>query len=118
MLEHMGSAVFTQGSEAMGPKAQQCVQEVMNRTVDEFNHTAVSFIEINPDDDSVRSHSCLEPGEHNAVEPPSWPQVRDLRRAYYAVISFMDSQLGRVLDTLESTGLVNNTIVTFIGDHG
>ena len=30
----------------------------------------------------------------------------------------MDSQLGRVLDHLESTGLAANTIVTFIGDHG
>ena len=36
-------------------------------------------------------------------------------RAYYAVISFMDSQLGRVLDALEEFGLANNTIVTFIG---
>ena len=45
--------------------------------------------------------------------------VRELRLAYYAVISFMDSQLGRVLDALEaSEELSHNTIVTFIGDHG
>jgi arylsulfatase A-like enzyme len=42
-------------------------------------------------------------------------QVRELRKAYYATVSLMDAQLGRVLDTLESTGLDKNTIVTFIG---
>jgi hypothetical protein len=44
--------------------------------------------------------------------------VRLMRRAYYASISFMDAQLGRVLDALRDTGLAGNTIVTFIGDHG
>lgn len=41
-----------------------------------------------------------------------------LRRGYYASVSWMDSQLGRVLDTLDATGLSNSTWVTFIGDHG
>ena len=41
--------------------------------------------------------------------------MRELRRAYYAVTSFMDSQLGRVLDALNDTGLAEDTIVTFIG---
>lgn len=41
--------------------------------------------------------------------------VRELRRAYYAVVSLTDAALGRVLDKLESTGLADNTIVTFIG---
>lgn len=44
--------------------------------------------------------------------------IRELRLAYRAVITYMDKELGRVLDALESTGLANNTIVTFIGDHG
>ena len=88
-MQHMGSAVFE------SQQATKCKQELMNRTL-EFNKTAVSYIEINTDDQSVR----------------------DLRRAYYAVISFMDSQLGRVLDTMEETGLMDSTIITFIGDHG
>jgi hypothetical protein len=58
-------------------------------------------------------------GEQSSIEiNTNLTSVRELRRAYYAVISFMDSQLGRVLDVLESTGLSNSTIVTFIGDHG
>ncbi len=39
-------------------------------------------------------------------------------QAYYASISFADAQLGRVLDTLDQTGLSGNTIVLFTSDHG
>ncbi len=46
----------------------------------------------------------------------------DLRRealqAYYASISFMDTQVGRVLNALERTGLADNTIVVMTSDHG
>jgi arylsulfatase A-like enzyme len=43
---------------------------------------------------------------------------RPLVRAYLASISFMDAQLGRVLDALEATGRAGNTIVVLWGDHG
>ena len=45
-------------------------------------------------------------------------QTLALRRGYYAAVSHMDEQLGRVLDTLERTGFAQNTIVSFWGDHG
>ncbi len=38
--------------------------------------------------------------------------------AYYASITFVDRQVGRVLDALEATGLDQNTIVVFTSDHG
>ncbi|MFC1761107.1 sulfatase [Planctomycetota bacterium] len=38
--------------------------------------------------------------------------------AYYACASFMDAQVGLVLDTLKETGLDQNTIVIFFADHG
>lgn len=38
--------------------------------------------------------------------------------AYYATISFLDAQIGRVLDGLEKNGLKDNTIVLFSSDHG
>eukprot|EP00911_Craspedida_sp_UC1_P001187 UC1_evm1s895 len=44
--------------------------------------------------------------------------IRMLRLAYKAAVSLMDHHLERVLDALETTGLAENTIVTFIGDHG
>ena len=39
-------------------------------------------------------------------------------QAYYAAISYIDAQVGRVLDALKSEGLDNNTIVVFVSDHG
>ena len=43
---------------------------------------------------------------------------KGLLEAYYASISFMDAQVGRVLDELEALGLADNTIVVFTSDHG
>lgn len=43
---------------------------------------------------------------------------REAIQAYYASISFMDAQVGRVLDALDRLGLSENTIVVFTSDHG
>jgi uncharacterized sulfatase len=39
-------------------------------------------------------------------------------RAYYACTSYMDAQVGRVLDTLDRLHLWENTVVIFLGDNG
>ena len=41
-----------------------------------------------------------------------------VRQAYFACISYIDAQIGRVLDELDRTGLADNTIVVLFGDHG
>ncbi len=43
---------------------------------------------------------------------------KGLLEAYYSSISYMDAQVGRVLDTLDELGLRENTIVIFSSDHG
>ncbi|MEM9157466.1 MAG: sulfatase [Verrucomicrobiota bacterium] len=44
--------------------------------------------------------------------------ARQAIHAYYATISFMDAQIGRVLKELDKLGLKDNTIVLFASDHG
>ena len=44
--------------------------------------------------------------------------LRTMRAAYYAAISFIDYQVGRVLDYLESVGELDNTLILYTSDHG
>ena len=44
--------------------------------------------------------------------------ARTLRHGYYAAISYMDAQVGLVLDALEKEGLAQNTVIVLWGDHG
>ena len=41
-----------------------------------------------------------------------------LLQAYYASVSYMDAQVGRLLDALEELGIKENTLVVFTSDHG
>lgn len=43
---------------------------------------------------------------------------REAIRAYYASVSFVDAQVGRVVDALDRLGLGENTIIVFTSDHG
>lgn len=43
---------------------------------------------------------------------------RTLIHAYYACVSYVDGQIGKVLDELERLGLADDTIVVLWGDHG
>uniref|UniRef100_UPI003567C6AA sulfatase-like hydrolase/transferase n=1 Tax=Stieleria sp. TaxID=2795976 RepID=UPI003567C6AA len=45
-------------------------------------------------------------------------QLKNLTRSYLASVSFVDSQVGRILDQLDASGLADNTIVVLWSDHG
>jgi len=45
-------------------------------------------------------------------------QVRKSRRGYYGSISFIDEQIGRILAALEKHGMLENTFILFVSDHG
>jgi iduronate 2-sulfatase len=44
--------------------------------------------------------------------------ARRLRHGYYAAVSYMDAQVGVVLDALEASGLADDTVIILWGDHG
>jgi iduronate 2-sulfatase len=46
------------------------------------------------------------------------PIAKNFRRGYFAAVSQTDANAGKVLDELEALGVVGNTIVAFLGDHG
>lgn len=52
----------------------------------------------------------------------AWPRtermVRDQLAEYYGMVTHMDAQIRRILDTLESSGHASNTIVIFAADNG
>jgi len=52
----------------------------------------------------------------------SWPrtpeEIRKHIAAYYAMITHLDAQIGRVLGALKETGRADNTIIVFAGDNG
>ncbi|WP_417745598.1 sulfatase [Rosistilla oblonga] len=50
--------------------------------------------------------------------PLSEAEVRHLRHGYYASISFIDAQVGEILDALDASGRAVETIVVFTSDHG
>jgi arylsulfatase A-like enzyme len=45
-------------------------------------------------------------------------EARLLKHGYYASVSYVDAQVGRLLDALDELGLAENTIVVLWGDHG
>src|SRR5690606_6550984 len=65
--------------------------------------------------------TLLELDQYTPVpkDPPLAPELqRTLIHGYYASVSYMDAQVGRVIDELDRLGLAENTIVVLWGDHG
>lgn len=46
------------------------------------------------------------------------PVERELRRGYYGSVTYVDQQLGRVMDALAAAGLDRNTVLAYTSDHG
>lgn len=45
-------------------------------------------------------------------------QVRSSRQGYYGSVSFVDEQIGRILEVLEKRGLLERTLIVYTSDHG
>ena len=52
----------------------------------------------------------------NAIIPDD--KARELIHGYYACISYVDAQIGKLVDALEKSGHLKNTVIVLWGDHG
>jgi arylsulfatase len=64
---------------------------------------------------SISSHA-----EENKLlgDLPNQHYLRRMRELYYGAITHVDHHVGRILDSLESSGQLQNTLILFISDHG
>ncbi|MEZ4905289.1 MAG: sulfatase [Spirosomataceae bacterium] len=77
---------------------------------------------------NVNPASLLQSGEFNQYQlgeekaslqkPLSDAYAQKIRHAYYASVSYVDAQIGKVLDEIKRLKLDKNTIVVVWGDHG
>lgn len=91
------------------------------------------WFDLYPDDDSVLPP--VRPDDRADTPRFSWylhwklpeprlawlkehKQWRNLARSYLASTSFMDAQVGRIVDALDDAGLAENTIIVLWSDHG
>ncbi|PFG29720.1 choline-sulfatase [Paramicrobacterium agarici] len=75
------------------------------------NDPAVPFDELHPFDQWIQIH-------HEADRfPLSEQETQTARRAYFAVVSYVDDLVGRLLAELDRLGLRDDTVVVFTSDH-
>tara|TARA_Y100001972_G_scaffold129276_1_gene195982 strand:- start:256 stop:1683 length:1428 start_codon:yes stop_codon:yes gene_type:complete len=65
------------------------------------------------DSNEARSYADIDKND-----PIPNEKKEELRHGYLASISYLDAQVGKVLDELERLDLTKNTIVVFLSDHG
>jgi len=70
--------------------------------------------------DKVVNQAAAGRTDYNADDFPVLPEdkQRELIHGYWACVSFLDAQIGRILKTLDETGMAENTIVVLVSDHG
>ncbi|RMD81686.1 MAG: DUF229 domain-containing protein, partial [Lentisphaerae bacterium] len=62
-----------------------------------------------------KGYSDIDDDIHKPIPPA---KQRELIHGYYACVSYVDAQIGKVLRQLDTLGLTKNTIIVLIGDHG
>lgn len=84
-----------------------------------FDHYPADKIQLPQEPAEHLKHIPRPALTYNPEAPPlEASKQRDAVAAYYACISFMDAQVGKLLDTMDRLKLWDNTIVVFTSDHG
>lgn len=96
---------------------RQSPQEYVEMYPSESVEIPGNFLPEYPHNEDIGSGRRLR-DERLAPFPRTEHAVQVHRSEYYAIISHMDTQIGRILDELERHGLDENTYVIFTADHG
>ena len=76
-----------------------------------------NFLPMYPYKDKIGcSHKLRD--EKLAPMPRTKHSIKVNRQEYYAIITHMDVQIGRILDSLEKSGMAENTYIFYSSDHG
>ncbi|MEX2382096.1 MAG: sulfatase-like hydrolase/transferase, partial [Opitutales bacterium] len=98
------------GEIGEAPPVEECPPLIGNHPVPEREPAA------------IREHQS-EPGNAGAYPTRNWGGPEDGRWrqylwAYYRMLEKVDTQIGKVLQTLRETGQEENTVIVFFSDHG
>ena len=96
---------------------RQAPKEFVDMYPQEIMDVPPDFLPDNPHRAAMECPPDLR-DERLAPFPRTEYAVRVHRREYYAIISHMDAQIGRMLDTLEQSGKRQNTVIIFTADNG
>lgn len=70
-----------------------------------------------PDSSEFKDSELWSAGVHSHAGRSLENRKRDMA-LYYGMVSFMDQEIGKILDKLDQLGLTKNTVVVFTSDHG
>lgn len=96
---------------------RQSPQAFLNQYNVENIRVPESFLPMYPWKDSIGNGPGLR-DEALAPFPRTAFSVQKHRQEYYAIISHLDAQIGKILDALEQSGEMDNTYIFFTADHG
>ncbi len=89
---------------------------------DLYNQVDVKIAPVQDKNASKYWHGSGEFGQYHTDFKKLKPLLKKdqvaCKKAYYACVSYVDAQIGKVLDQLEALGLAENTVVVLWGDHG
>lgn len=83
---------------------------------DLYDHDAIDMPDTDAPDDPHGAR--IRRGIEADVTEVTEAHVRNARRAYYANVSYVDDQLGQMIEVLERSGQLENTVIIFTADHG
>ena len=73
---------------------------------------AIPFEQLDPHSQRLYRVSAMD--DYDVTEA----DIRAARHGYYANISYVDDLIGQLIDALEKTGRLDNTVIVFTSDHG